>query len=78
VSFAAPRVGNKLFSNALNDTASADGTALRLLRVVSDGDFVPRAPPSSWPLNYYHAGDLLAMPVSLHDLVSTVAFFHLL
>jgi len=36
-----------------------------MLRVVSDGDFIPRVPPTFWPFLYYHPGDLVTLPVLL-------------
>eukprot|EP00958_Prasinococcus_capsulatus_P028880 scaffold7226_cov387-Prasinococcus_capsulatus_cf.AAC.7 len=68
VTFAAPRVGNDIFRSKLNETSAEQGEvdgdrrSLRMLRVVSDGDFIPRVPPTFWPFLYYHPGDLVTLP----------------
>ena len=36
---------------------------LRLLNVVNDGDFVPRLGPNWWPFSFWHAGDIIILPV---------------
>lgn len=48
--FASPRVGNNEFVRTLTD--------IKIYRVVNNRDIVTTTPPSVWPFNYRHVGEL--------------------
>lgn len=62
ISFGAPRTGNSAFAQALERRS-----AVHCVRVVNDGDIVPRVPPPFWPFSYRHAGEFMRLQV-IHPL----------